>query len=95
MGRVPFTKVGNGALGAQGLSCPTDVASVQDEPVMRVLPELTGYIFEQGPFHFKRGCSGGESRAVCHPENMRVHGNGGFTEGGVEHHVGCFSSHTG
>src|SRR5512143_3780262 len=71
------------ALPAPGQAGHADVAPVQDEPVVRVLPVGGRHALHQLLLHFQRGLARGEPGAVADAEDMRVHGHGLFAEGDV------------
>ena len=58
-------------------SCYTDIAAMQDQPVMCLVDEFLGYILHQLLFHGEwRGSAGAyQAYALAYPEHMRVYGH--------------------
>lgn len=65
---------------AFGFSGDTDIASVQDQPMMRVHFEFVGNYALQFFFDFFNIGCGGKVRPVAYPENMRIHRHGRLAE---------------
>src|SRR6056297_159329 len=84
----PAAQVQYGTLGTAGLARLAGVAAVQDQPVVGVEQKGLGHAFEQGLLDRQRRLSSGQSGSVADPEDMRIHGHGRLTEGGIEYHVG-------
>ena len=62
---------------------------------MGMLAELSRHALEQLSLHLQRRFTQCKSGAVGYAEKVCVRGNGGFTECGVQYHVGRFSANTG
>src|ERR1700733_3965755 len=88
-----LAQVRNRARGTRGNARLADVAAVQNQPMMRVLPEFRRDEFQKLVLHGSLRLAAGEARAIGDAEDMRVDGNGGLAECGVEHDVGRFASH--
>src|SRR5258708_23006545 len=70
--RPELAQVADQAARAAGLACKADVATVQDEPVVRVLEELGRREFQQLLFHLERILAGGDAGPVGDAEDVRV-----------------------
>src|SRR5574340_636405 len=80
-----FAEVADQALGAARFARETHVASVQDEPVMRVLEILRRGKFQQFFFNGKYILAGCEAGAVRDAEDVRIDGDCRLPERGIEH----------
>lgn len=60
---------------------------------MGILLELCWNKLEKFVLDVAHGLALGQSSAVGHTEDVGVHGDGGLSERGVEHHIGGFSTH--
>ena len=80
-------RVADRALGALRRARDADVAAVQDQPVMRVLPELVRHDLHQPRLDLERVLAGRESRAVRDAEDVRVDGDRRLAERDVQHDV--------
>src|SRR5690625_375316 len=96
-GRLEFVpaQIGNDAIRTMRLACRAHVAAVQDQPVVGVAAECVGNRLDQLVLHRAHGLAGRQAGAVGDAEDVRVHGNGRFAEGGVEDHVGGLAADAG
>ena len=62
---------------------------------MCIFLELSRNQSLQSSFNGKRRLASGQSSPVGHTKNMSVDRNGGLTESGIQHHVGCLSADSG
>src|SRR3989344_3534906 len=81
------------AFGATRFACRTGVAPMQDQPVMRIVAVYLGDRLEQIFLHHEHVFPRRQPGTIGHTEDMRIHGDGRLTEGGIENHVGGFASH--
>ena len=65
---------------------------MKNEPVMGIELVLSGHKFLKCFFHGQYGLAGCDTCSVRNPVNVRVDCHGGLTEGGVEHHIGGFTT---
>src|SRR4051794_1070439 len=70
-----------------GPLCLAHIASVQNQPVVRILNKLRGHKFQQPVFHFGDILARGDSSAVCNPEDMGIDSNGWLAECRIQDHV--------
>src|SRR5262249_32922967 len=82
----PFADIGNQAFLAQRPARHAGVASVQDQPVVRVALVLVGHHLVELLLDLERGLAGRKSGAVADPEDMSIDRDGRFTERDVKHH---------
>src|SRR5689334_15561722 len=66
----------------------TNIAAVQNQPVMRVPQVASGNYAQQAKLDLQRGFTLGERQAVCHPKHVRVDGERAFAKSDVEYDVG-------
>ena len=66
-----------------GLSRHTDVASVQDQPVVSIDTKRFGNMLFQGLLDSQDSFSGGDPGSVGNTEDVGVHRNRGFPESGI------------
>src|ERR1700732_1168046 len=76
-----LTAVEDDAFPATGKPRLTDVAPVQNQPVMRVVPELLRCELDQLALDLFRGLARGQTGAIGDAEDMGVDGDGGLTKG--------------
>src|SRR5215831_20439581 len=82
-----LAEVGDHALRAVRLARRADVAPVQDQPVVRVVPEFLRREFDQLALHLFDIGARREPGAVRHAEDVRVDRDRRLAEGDVEHDV--------
>ena len=75
------------AVRAIGPARLADVAAEQDQPVVGVPAEPGGRRCDEAVLHRPGGLAGCQSRAIGHPEDVRVDGDRRLAEGRVQHHV--------
>ena len=68
---------------------------MQYQPVMRILAKFLRDQLEQSFLDFQRCFPRGDTGTIGNPENMRIHGNGWFAEGGIQDNVGSFAADSG
>lgn len=76
-------------------ACQTGVATMQNQPVMRILAKLFGHYSHQPVLDLANGFSTGNTCTIAYPEDMRIYGNRRLSECCVEYHIGCFATYTG
>src|SRR5260221_4836185 len=77
LGLLPeLAEIADQALRTAGLARGADVASVQDQPMMRVLEELGRRELKEPVLHLARILAGGESRAIGDAEDVRIDRHG-------------------
>src|SRR4051812_40930282 len=88
LGLLPvLAQVADDAFRASGLARRADVASVQDQPMVRVLLEFGLGEFHEPVLHGPRVLARRDARAVGDAEDVRVDRDGRLAEGGIQHHV--------
>lgn len=90
-----ITEIIDGAVDAVWLSRLADIASVENEPVMRVLDVLLGDGFFEFSFDFIDIFTLCQSGAVADAEDMSVDGDGRLSEEYIEDDIGCFTANAG
>lgn len=75
-----------------GCARGTDVTAVQNEPMVRIGPEFSGDCAQQPLLHLQRRAARRESGPIGDPEDMRIHCDGRFSEGGIQHHIRSLSA---
>ena len=88
----PFTKVRDCARIAAGLARGTGVSAVEDQPVVRALLVFIRHYPHQFVFHLADGLSWRDAGAIGDPEDVGIHRDNGFSERGIQDHVGGFAS---
>ena len=78
-----FAQVDDDTFPAAGQPRLTDVAPVQNQPVMRIVPEFVGRELDQLVLDFFRVPARRQAGAIGDAEDMGVDGDGGMTEGDV------------
>src|SRR3546814_12184224 len=78
-------KVGNAALRALGFARDTDVAPMQDQPVVGILHIVFGHDFFQFSFHLQHVLAWRQPGTVGNPEYMGIDGYRGLAECGVQY----------
>lgn len=82
------------ALVAERFAGLADIASVEQEPVVRLGNEVLGDVTDELPFGLERVLAmGGEAEPFAHAEDMRVHGHGGLIIDDGTDHIGSLASH--
>src|SRR6202165_1385885 len=82
-----FAEVDDDAFPATGQPRLTDVAPVQNQPVMRIVPEFVRRELDQLALDLFRGLALRQTGAVGDAEDMGIGGEGGVGEGGVQEDV--------
>src|SRR3954471_3398816 len=85
--RLVFAQVADQALRAAGLARETHIASVQDQPVVRVLEEFGWRELEQLLLDHQNVLARRKAGAIGHTKDMRVDRHRLLAERGVQHHV--------
>ena len=88
-------QIANDAGIAPGLARLTDIAAVQNEPVMRMAQIRIGDDAQEAELNLERGLALRQIEPMRHPEDVRIHGQRAFAEGDVEHDVGCLAADAG
>lgn len=83
------------ATSAAGFTRLANIASVEDEPVMRVQQISLGHELQQCLLHLDHVLSRGDAGAVAYPENVGIHGHGQLAERSVKHYVRGLAAHAG
>ena len=91
----PAAKIVDQAYVAARLARQTDVAAVQDQPVMGVQHEFGRDHFLQPEFDLERRLARCEAGAVADAEHMGIDRHGGFAERHVEHDIGGLAAGAG
>src|SRR5258706_13192160 len=87
-----LAKVLDEAGGARRIARLAHVASMQNQPVMRVWEILGRPEFQQLFLDRLYGLAGSQTGAIGDPKYMGVHRDGGFAERGVQNDVGGLSA---
>src|SRR5215472_5266787 len=82
-----FAKIPDQAPGTLGLARHAHVASVQDQPVVRVLQEFLGGEFEKLHFHFEWILARRDSRSIRYAEDVRIDRHRQLAERSIEHDI--------
>src|SRR5215472_4114622 len=91
----PGAQITYRAGGAGGLAGEAGAPAVNYEEVRRLCPSWSGEKGAEIVVYLLRVLRPGEPEPLAHARHVRVHGNGGDTEGVAQHHVGGFAPHTG
>src|SRR5687767_6568320 len=96
LGLLPeLAQVADHALRAAGLARDAGIAAVEYEPVVRVLEEFGGRELHQLQFYFEGILPRRQSGPVGDAEEVRVDGDHGLAERGVEHDIRRLAAHAG
>src|ERR1700674_5978427 len=82
-----FAEVDDDAFPTTGQPRLAEVTPVQNQPVMRVVPEFVRRELDQLALDFFRGLARRQTGAIGDTEDMGVDGDGGVTEGDVQDDV--------
>src|ERR1700678_2524969 len=88
-----LAKIRDVAGGAGWIARLTDVTSMQDQPMMRVVAKLERYRLQELVLHGPHRLAGRQARAIGDSEYMGVHCDGGLAKGRVQDDIGGFSAH--
>ena len=88
------TELGNDAAFALRRACLADIASVKQNPVVRIEEVFPGNDLVELVLNIIRGLSWRESGAVADAEDMSINGDSWLMKSDVEHNIGGFASHT-
>ena len=78
---------------ATRLASYTGIATVQDQPVMRVFFKLIRDKFKQFFLDLVDVVARRYTGSIGHPEDVGIDGNGGLTERGIENNIGRLSAY--
>jgi hypothetical protein len=68
---------------------------MEDQPVMGMEFKCIGDLAIQTSFNLPDILARGNSGPVTHPENVRIHGDDGLTEGDVQDYIRGLATYTG
>lgn len=90
-----FTQVRNTALWAFWCACDTNIATMQNEPVVGVELEFWCNKLFEAFFNGRDILAGCDARAIRYPENVRIDCDRGMSKSRIEYNICCFSTHAG
>ena len=90
-----LAQIDDRTFGAPRFAGETDVATVQDQPVMSVLLEFIKHYFQKFVFDHAHIIATRDARTIRYTKDVRVDGDRRMTERCVQDHVCGLTSHAG